>query len=533
MQHLVRRRFEQQFDRHPARGHAPGRAAATEPHAAHGVPGRSQEPVQAKLAASELGTAPPAQAGGAPLPAGVRGTMERAFGVGFGGVRVVAGDPAVARMGAQAFARNEQLHFAPGAYAPGTPAGDELIGHELAHVVQQRDGRVARGQAKGGVVADAALEREADDHGARAARGEPVGHAASSTAGASPAHGGTAQLKLTGREAHTAMTSETRVWAQVEGRHYFKQAQITGFDEEAGTVTVTFPQGKEQGTVTLDDLYALDSDDLEPYTTADTARDTAHRLVRKLGSGRVTSDTFNTLGVITGGASLVGQVYEKDSLFTVGIVGGFGVALGGAGQIIRAIACCGKSTSDRLLEAATGGLNVLAGTLGIVSGFTGIEGKDELSTWLGIGSVMSWEAVELLNIVTNGRQALTDLGKCNVTFTLASVICSIVKMLGSMGLVIGGAIASEPVLIAAMVVAGAGTLGSVITGMIKLARMAIHHFTHNRPLPLPHDGGDHGGDNHDGGNHDGGNHGNDHGGDVIIELGNTDHGSGSQHTDNK
>ncbi|HEX3482394.1 MAG TPA: hypothetical protein VHT91_45580 [Kofleriaceae bacterium] len=45
----------------------------------------------------------------------------------------------------------------------------------MAHVVQQREGRVAAPQHKGAVVADAALEAEADAFGDRAARGEVVG----------------------------------------------------------------------------------------------------------------------------------------------------------------------------------------------------------------------------------------------------------------------------------------------------------------------------------------------------------------------
>jgi hypothetical protein len=51
--------------------------------------------------------------------------------------------------------------------------GLALIGHELAHVLQQRAGRVPGG----GVNEDPALEAEADQAGRRAARGEPAGPA--------------------------------------------------------------------------------------------------------------------------------------------------------------------------------------------------------------------------------------------------------------------------------------------------------------------------------------------------------------------
>lgn len=118
----------------------------------------------------------PASGGGAPLPAPLRATMEAAFATDFGAVRVHADSPTVAALGARAYAAGEELHFAPGHYAPGSDAGDALIGHELAHVVQQRAGRVAGASTGAGVGfnRDPGLEAEADDWGARAARGERV-----------------------------------------------------------------------------------------------------------------------------------------------------------------------------------------------------------------------------------------------------------------------------------------------------------------------------------------------------------------------
>jgi hypothetical protein len=118
--------------------------------------------------------AAPATGGGAALPEAVRGKMEGAFGTSFEDVRVHQGDHAEG-VGAAAYAQGSNLHFAPGQYAPGTPTGDELIGHELTHVVQQRAGRVAAPQQhKGGINDDPSLEAEADTMGARAAAGQRV-----------------------------------------------------------------------------------------------------------------------------------------------------------------------------------------------------------------------------------------------------------------------------------------------------------------------------------------------------------------------
>ncbi len=123
-------------------------------------------------------TAPASSGSGQPLERGVRGQMERSFNADFSAVRVHEGDQATA-IGAHAYTRGADLHFGPGQYAPESEAGRALLGHELAHVVQQAEGRVtATAQAKGVAINDdSALEREADEQGARAARGEPVGDA--------------------------------------------------------------------------------------------------------------------------------------------------------------------------------------------------------------------------------------------------------------------------------------------------------------------------------------------------------------------
>src|SRR5262245_36883045 len=112
---------------------------------------------------------------GEPLPTDTRAKMERAFDADFSDVRVHQGSEAPA-MGALAYTRGSHIHFAPGRYAPDTQAGQERLGHELAHVVQQRAGRVAAPGGPGAPInADAGLEREAEQAGARAAAGQPAG----------------------------------------------------------------------------------------------------------------------------------------------------------------------------------------------------------------------------------------------------------------------------------------------------------------------------------------------------------------------
>ena len=93
--------------------------------------------------------APPVQTAGTPLPAPLRHQMETALGADLSAVRVHEGHQAT-MVSALAYTTGNHIHFAPGLYDPYSRAGRELLGHEVAHVVQQRAGRV---QASAGLVA--------------------------------------------------------------------------------------------------------------------------------------------------------------------------------------------------------------------------------------------------------------------------------------------------------------------------------------------------------------------------------------------
>ena len=99
---------------------------------------------------------------GEPLESGLRSRMESRFGWSFADVRVHADPvdaPTAGAVGARAFSAGTQLVFAQGAYAPGTPVGDRLIAHELAHVVQR--GRFGVGGGAAVSQPGDAAEREA------------------------------------------------------------------------------------------------------------------------------------------------------------------------------------------------------------------------------------------------------------------------------------------------------------------------------------------------------------------------------------
>jgi hypothetical protein len=82
-----------------------------------------------------------ARGGGAALDAGSRDRIAPALGDDLADVRVHtdANADALARsVSARAFTTGSDVFFASGEYRPGTSGGDDLLGHELAHVVQQR-----------------------------------------------------------------------------------------------------------------------------------------------------------------------------------------------------------------------------------------------------------------------------------------------------------------------------------------------------------------------------------------------------------
>lgn len=81
-----------------------------------------------------------ARGGGQPLEAGLQQSMEQAMGVDFSGVRVHTdsrSDKLNESIQAKAFTTGQDMYFRQGAYQPRSRGGQELIAHELTHVVQQ------------------------------------------------------------------------------------------------------------------------------------------------------------------------------------------------------------------------------------------------------------------------------------------------------------------------------------------------------------------------------------------------------------
>lgn len=107
-------------------------SSATAAHGAHSI------------APSSVGTA--LNSPGRPLDDGTRAFFEARFGHDFSAVRVHS-DPtaqgSAQEVNATAFTVGRDIVFGTGRYAPGTHEGRRLLAHELTHVVQQSDARMA------------------------------------------------------------------------------------------------------------------------------------------------------------------------------------------------------------------------------------------------------------------------------------------------------------------------------------------------------------------------------------------------------
>lgn len=82
---------------------------------------------------------------GSQMDTHVQAKMESAFGTGFEDVNIHTdgkADQMAQSIGASAFTTGSDIFFRQGQYNPGSRQGQELLGHELTHVVQQRGGTI-------------------------------------------------------------------------------------------------------------------------------------------------------------------------------------------------------------------------------------------------------------------------------------------------------------------------------------------------------------------------------------------------------
>lgn len=173
-------------------------------------PGGARQTEHPAAAQAKLGA-------GSPLEGAVKSRMETAFGHDFSRVRVHTDRGAADlsdRVNARAFTVGPHVAFGAGEYRPGTPLGDALIAHELAHVVQQGDGSRGAGDSP---------KLEADADVAAAAAVGSLWSGAKVKRAAAPRLRSGLQLQRCSRRATPATQAESDRW--IQGRFGRRVAQ--------------------------------------------------------------------------------------------------------------------------------------------------------------------------------------------------------------------------------------------------------------------------------------------------------------------
>jgi hypothetical protein len=144
---------------------------------------------------------------GAPLPGGVRRRMETAFGTGLGHVRLHQGVEAGAlasTLSAEAFTSGRDIFVGAGAGAPGTPDGEHVLAHEIAHVLDEPAG-IHRLFGRSAPTEEDKRKRAAKKHVAEAKKTEKAELAGLAT---SRKEGKAGRAKLTGEVWGTGGTQD-------------------------------------------------------------------------------------------------------------------------------------------------------------------------------------------------------------------------------------------------------------------------------------------------------------------------------------
>ena len=117
-----------------------------------------------------------ARGGGKSLPNTLRSSMENSFGADFSGVKVHSSSQSDAlnqRLGSRAFTVGQDIFVRREDYNPGSTEGQELLAHELTHVVQQ-NGRTIRRAEGDDEESDKSFMQTLKDEGIVAATGRQI-----------------------------------------------------------------------------------------------------------------------------------------------------------------------------------------------------------------------------------------------------------------------------------------------------------------------------------------------------------------------
>lgn len=301
----------------------------------------------------------------APLDPAVRARMEPGFHFDFSQVRVHADQSAhelADAANATAFTVGSDIYFSEGAYAPRTHRGDEVIAHELAHVVQRASSEVSTSAVSRG--SDAA-EHEASQGAANVLAGGSAG-----SLGAVPA--------VVAREAKEGKEEES-LWGTL--------SELVKVPEDTGAADVLKEAGAAKGPF---EALSPISSVLGMFGGADKAVESARK--------------GDMLGTVSGATGLVGSDMGLTGWLMKNVGGNemLGKAFGGVGGLFSAASSGMDAVSD--FRDGNYGKGALDTTKTAASGMSGLAtlGGFEL------GTVANMEAGAAL--LGGGGEGLAALG---------------------------------------------------------------------------------------------------------------------------
>jgi Domain of unknown function (DUF4157) len=348
-----------------------------------------------------------------PLEANTREVMEARFGHSFGDVLVHSDAPDT--LNARAFAYENHLAFSAGQYVPRTQAGDHLIAHELAHVVQSR----------GRQSADLRVSEPGETLETEASR-------AATSAMTSPASNGVG-ASLT---ADSAGVISRSVWDWIPGMGGFSGSQPTVLPEAPGDgvqggpfiygnqkgagYNFGFGQGHAQATTQGNDIL-MDGDHGQASATYDATKIDGH--IGEWSSTRPDGTTETNIGFNLGGKSPSIQ-----GSASWGVDGGPGAYVHGdaSGPAFDVSSYAGGDGFGFGAQASVAGFNVGGGTTG-----TDVDEYNKFGLSEGVGAALrgSWGDTDHDGFREYGGGI--DIGPVSVDMRTEDPLRSGARMLGS------------------------------------------------------------------------------------------------------
>ncbi len=285
-------------DASPSRDRSvPGRASASaalhgpDRPVASGILSRKARDASGVAPEAEQAVAAAASSSGFALPGALQRKFESSLGVDLSGVRLhtgAASETSAAAVGARAYTIGQDIHFGAGHYAPGSPAGEHLLAHEVAHTVQQRGQAPAR-QHKLEVSAPGDhAELEAD-------------RAADAMSAGAPAHV-TGAPSSTARQVHRALDpAQEKLWTDENGDALIQQlkGEISawkGFAANPSTTSAMPGRAVDGIASRLGELFAQNGG-LRSHALTQLGKDSTTPLREMASINRMDCQQLDTIGL--------------------------------------------------------------------------------------------------------------------------------------------------------------------------------------------------------------------------------------------